>query len=517
MSVTAPVPYTYQSAPLTTDATALKGQITDYIAAYMPPGFKVPQGSMLDLICEAVAIQAAQQADVAQAKLDSDFRYFGTLFGVPPIDAVSAQATCTFTVKDTAGYTINAGDVVGIVDSNGVLQGFDLAADVVIAPGGTTGTGTVVAENSGEAQTGLSGTAQLVQVEPYVTGAVLAAATGGIDAELDATYLNRLVETASVFRLIPVLGADFAVLARSIAGIYRATGVNQLKPGPPYDTVAEADNVDKNVTVAVTDINGQDVGSTILTAAQTYLRSLREDNFDIWVVNPQRDTIDVNVTIYSWPSWDPTAVEDAAVAAIAAVLSPATAQTDPSGNAARWANDPVVYASSLYQAIMTSSGGVRNANPPAFGIHGAAYLSPPTGLGGTPSAGGGTFTAGTFYAQATALNGQGETLGSAEASATVAAGGKITWAWTAVAGATSYRVYRAATSGGENTGHTSVAWVSAGITSFVDTGAATTSPAMPTANTAEVLGTTDVALGAGSDIPALPMPGTITVTVIPTT
>lgn len=381
MSVSAPVPYTYQSAPLTTDATAIKGQITDYVAAYMPPGFKIPQGSMIDLICEAVAIQAAQQADVAQTKLDSDFRYFGSLFGVPPVDAVSSQATCTFTVKDNAGYTINPGDVVGIVDATGVLRGFTLSAPVVIAPTLTTGTGTVVAEDAGTLTNGLSGTAQLVQVEPYVTGAVLSAASNGIDAELDATYLNRLVETASVFRLIPVLGADFAVLARSIAGIYRATGVNQLKPGSPYDITGENDNIDKNVTVAVADINGATVGSTIRNNAQTYLRSLREDNFEIWVVDPQYDEIDVTVTIYSWPTWDPTAVQTAAEAAIAAVLSPATAQTDPSGNAARWASDPVVYASSLYQAIMSSSGGVRNANAPSFGIHGGSMGTTDVALG----------------------------------------------------------------------------------------------------------------------------------------
>lgn len=372
MSVTAPAPFVYQSAPLVTDASAIKGQVIDYLQAYMPAGWQLPAGSLLDLVIEAISIQAAQQADVAQQKLDSDFRYFGKLFGLPPVDALPAEATVTFTVTASAGaQTIHAGDVVAITDPSGTLQGFVLNADVTIAAGATTGTGTVTAEEAGTVCNGLSGVAQLIQTEPFVTGASLSTALGGVDAELDADYLNRLTETAGVLRLVPVLGADFAVLARSIAGVYRACGVNLLKPGPPYDTAAEATGVDKNVTVAVADINGNPVGSTVRNNAQTYLRGLREANFEIWVVDPQYATIDVTgVNVYTWPGWDTTAVHDAVVAAIDAFLSPADFATDPSGVAARWADDPVVHASGLYAAILNASNGIRNIDPPTFGIHG---------------------------------------------------------------------------------------------------------------------------------------------------
>lgn len=374
MSVSAPLPYVYQSAPLVTDASTIKGQVINYVHAYMPPGWQLPAGSPLDLVIEAIAIQAAQQADVAQQKLDADFRYFGKLLNLPPIDALPAQSLATFTVtSSTAVQTIAAGDVVGITDPTGTLQGFALTADVVIAAGLTTGVGTVIAQEAGSVCNGLAGNAQLVQAEPFVTSAVLATALGGVDAELDSDYLNRLTETAGVFRVVPVLGSDFAVLARSIAGIYRACGANLLKPGPPYDSAAEATNVEKNVTVAVADIAGNSVGSTIRANGQAYLRGLREANFQIWVVDPQYVTVDVaSVNAYAWPGWNTSAVHDAIVTAIQQFLSPALFATDPSGVAARWANDPVVHASGLYAAILQSSGGIRNIDPPSFGIRGAA-------------------------------------------------------------------------------------------------------------------------------------------------
>ena len=384
-AVSLSVPYVYQQAALVTDATTIKGQMVDYLTGYMPAGWRLVSGNPLDLALEAVAIQAAIQADVAQTKLDSDFRYFGSLVGIRPIDAVPANATATFTVQDAAGYRIEAGDVIAYVDSNGQTQGFDLAADIVIPAGSTTGTGIVVAEQAGTAQNGLGGSAAtLIQVEPWVTAATMTVASQGIDAELDAVFLDRLTETLGVLTPIPVLGTNFAVLARSVAGVYRAAGVDLLKPGPPYDPsgTAENDAAVDNVTVAVTDINGQPVGAVIRMAVQAYLNTLREQNFQTWVVDAQYNQIDVSaMTVYAWPGWDPTALGATVTAAIQALLSPATFATDSSGVAGRWANVPVVHSSDLIKAAFSASPGVRNVSPPTFGIHGGTMGTADVTLG----------------------------------------------------------------------------------------------------------------------------------------
>lgn len=92
---------------------------------------------------------------------------------------------------------------------------------------------------------------------------------------------------------------------------------------------------------------------------------------------------------------------------------------------------------------------------------------------------GGTLAAGTYYYVVTALGSAGETLASNEL-AVVATGttSSVILAWTAVAGATGYRVYRGTTAGGENT-----YYAPGNVLTFTDTGAAGTAGTPPGANT----------------------------------
>lgn len=382
------------------DPTVMKQRVVAYLQTYMPAGWQLQPGNLDDLIIEAFCQEASIQQDVIAQKLTSDFRYFGTLVNLPPIDAVPAQATATFTVKDTAGYTVPAGTTVGITDGNGTLQAFDLAADLVIAPAASTGAGTVIAENAGVQANSLSGTAQLVVAPSFVTACTLAASIGGIDAELDSTYLGRLTETLQLLTPEPIIAPNFAVLARSVAGVFRATAVDNLKPGPPYDGAAEATGQEKCVTVAVTDINGASVGSTIRGNVQTLLQGLRETNFKVFAVDPQYSQIDVTGTVFSWPGWDTVDVRTRVLAALSSFLSPATYATDPSGNAARWANDPILRLSQLQQTIMSVQG-VRYVTPLTFGLHGGGLATTDVTLG-AGSAIPALPTAGTFTITVTA-------------------------------------------------------------------------------------------------------------------
>ncbi|HVZ11945.1 MAG TPA: hypothetical protein VG965_02855 [Patescibacteria group bacterium] len=93
--------------------------------------------------------------------------------------------------------------------------------------------------------------------------------------------------------------------------------------------------------------------------------------------------------------------------------------------------------------------------------------------------GSGSLGSGTYYYKITALDSQGgETIGGAESSQTVGASASITLSWTAIPGASSYRIYRGTSSGSENTYYTSTQ------NSFTDTGAAGTGATPPTTNTA---------------------------------
>jgi len=91
----------------------------------------------------------------------------------------------------------------------------------------------------------------------------------------------------------------------------------------------------------------------------------------------------------------------------------------------------------------------------------------------------GTLSAGSHFYVVTALVGAAETIASSEVSVVTAGGGTVNLAWTGIAGATGYRVYRGDTAAGEN------AYQDAPGTSFTDNGAPGT-PATPPASSGVV-------------------------------
>jgi len=361
----------YIAAPVTNDPLALQQRAYDYIAANLP-GWEPQPGSLDNLIIEAFSQVAAEQADIAASVLDSVFRYFGGLVGIAPIDFVPSTATATITAIDAVGYTIPAGSVIGLRDLNGTLQGFDLDADLVIAPGATTGVMTVTAETPGALSNGLSGTASLVTVPSSVVAATMTLTGGGADAEQDAAYLNRLVETLGTMSPRPVLAPDFAVIARMVPGVFRATAVDGLKPGPPYTGTGEATGQEKCVTVAVTDVNGNPAGATVRANVAALLQSEREQNFLVYVVDPNYTQIDSTQAIVAWPSADLVDVQTRVNAALALLLSPSSWGHDnangDSGFSGRWLNDPTVRLSELHSAIMNVQG-VRFVSSLTFARH----------------------------------------------------------------------------------------------------------------------------------------------------
>ena len=94
----------------------------------------------------------------------------------------------------------------------------------------------------------------------------------------------------------------------------------------------------------------------------------------------------------------------------------------------------------------------------------------------------GTLVAGTYTYAVTAVNAQGETIASATAQITLSATGGVTVSWTAVPGATGYKVYgRVAGSLGL------IGSVTAPTLTFTDSGSVTPGAASPTTNTTGTL------------------------------
>jgi hypothetical protein len=117
----------------------------------------------------------------------------------------------------------------------------------------------------------------------------------------------------------------------------------------------------------------------------------------------------------------------------------------------------------------------------------------PQGVSATPVGAGGTFAAGTYFWKLTFVDGFGETMASAEVSATIVLNGSATIAWTVPpAGALGVNVYRGTAAGAENRLIATASIVSP----FTDTGTAGSVASPPTQNTSRV-GDTVIFAGGG--------------------
>jgi hypothetical protein len=270
---------------------------------------------------------AAELRDLASQVPTAIFRYFGaTVLGIPPIDAAPATVPSTWTMVDNAGYTIPAGTQVTIAASGSDLYGFEVITDVVVPPGNlTTAAGEVELQAliAGADANALSAAPQPVDSLAYVASIVLVGATAdGVDAELDADYLDRLVQELELLTPRPIVADDFATIWRiTTPGVHRSLGLDG------YDPVAHTYNNERTVAIVGLDDAGEAVSPALKTAGQALFAVggpyEREANFIVNTFDPSYTNIDVSTQVVVEDGWDDATVIAAVEAALADYLSPA--------------------------------------------------------------------------------------------------------------------------------------------------------------------------------------------------
>jgi uncharacterized phage protein gp47/JayE len=313
----------YIDLPITTDADDLSADALDLLIQAIP-GWTPQEGHLEVWLIEVLARMEAETRDVASRIPTSIFRYFGkSLMGIPAIDAGRASVETTWTVVDASGYTIPAGTVVAYSVAGDQQVYFEVSDDVVVAPGSTsTATGEVVlrALEAGSAANDLEGAQfSVVDALAYVTGITAEGPTsGGVDAETDDEYLDRLRDELRLLAPRPILPDDFATLAIRITGVERAIAVDGYNPADGTY------NNERMIAVAVADEAGHGVSPTIKAAVDSYLQSLREVNFVVNIIDPTITTVDVTATIKVLDTYNTDDVIAAVEAALQNYLTPAT-------------------------------------------------------------------------------------------------------------------------------------------------------------------------------------------------
>jgi hypothetical protein len=222
------------SVDFVTDADTLADDAVDYLRAAMP-GWEPADGNLEVWILQAVARQVAELTAVAADVPAAIFRQFGTqLVGLAPQAGARATLTSFWTARDNLGYTIPAGTQVAYRVTGDDLIVFEVVGDTVITPGATTLSGVALqATDVGTAWNAVPiGPLELVDALSWVESVTASTVSaGGLDAETDDAYLDRLADDLRLLTPRPILPDDFSTLARNVTGVYRALAINGYDPG----------------------------------------------------------------------------------------------------------------------------------------------------------------------------------------------------------------------------------------------------------------------------------------------
>lgn len=176
-------------------------------------------------------------------------------------------------------------------------------------------------------------------------------------------------------------------------------------------------------------------------------------------------------------------------------------------------SDAAVYTVPAAQSVKLATGSLCNVTsvlvPGSVAAAAAvAGISAPTITLGTTATTGGTFAAATYYWKVTATTAAfGQTAGSNEISAAIAANGTQVINWTAITNATGFKVYRGTAAGAENV----LVATLGSVTTYTDTGTAGTSVTVPTTNASGTFYWKITAKnGSGESMPSAEVSATVT-------
>lgn len=307
----------YIGPEIESDPTEIEAEMYAYIQSVYPDW--VPkEAALATLVSEAISQQVDELLALAASVPTTIFRYFGPLVGVNPNDASTATGSTTWTVQDTAGYTIPAGTSIRILLGSTDFALFATIDETIIAPGMTQAVIAIAAVDEGVASTGLTGTVELLDILDFVTSVTLIGSTsGGFDAESDDEFLDRLTTRLQLLADRPILAVDFAIYAISVEGVARAVALDNYNPA--NDTF----NNEKMVTIFVTNELGQPLSLQAKTDLSNALEAQRELNFVVNVADPAYTTINVVTTVRAYPNYDIADLDTRVTSAILEYLSPA--------------------------------------------------------------------------------------------------------------------------------------------------------------------------------------------------
>jgi hypothetical protein len=306
----------WTALPLDTNPDSVTATLLDRLQAVLPT-YVPAEGDPLTVLAEELGREmAATNARTVHATDVAIADTGESIDGVTPIRATAATISLRINTNG-AGKAVPAGFAVTGTTSAGIKVGFSLANEATSGADSTV-TVTMTANVLGEIGNGVPiGTLTVVTATSTVVSAEALTESGGaVEAETLTAYLDRLIAYRSILRPGGVLADDLAILARSVAGVYRALGIDN------YNASTDLDNQPRTATVVPIDRAGAAVSAAVAADVKALLESVRETNFVITVGVPTYTAVNVAFTATAEAGADPTAVQAAVNAAARDFIDP---------------------------------------------------------------------------------------------------------------------------------------------------------------------------------------------------
>jgi hypothetical protein len=331
---------TFVQLPMTTTAADLADLAIGYLQAQWP-GWMPNDADLETIQIEALSLPASDLANQAAQMPLAALIAFGTkLLGQPYGTGAPATTTVTFTMADSAGYTVPAGSQVEI---DGFA--FQTTADLIVAVGQTSGHAVVSSTISTAQANGLGHAISPISVPAWVVALAVSGGltSGGADPQSDQDYANQISRDRLLTSKALVTLIDYEFTALDQPGIGRAK--------------AEYGTSVRNITVYLTDTNGNACSTTVKNDLLALYQSpsTRCVNAIPAVADPTYTTINVTYAVVSNVGTDPTNLVTMCNAAIADELSPlgwgVPSSGDPQAQVTTWLNETTVHINRIVSVI----------------------------------------------------------------------------------------------------------------------------------------------------------------------
>lgn len=312
-------------------------------AGSLVPGWVPREGNVEVVLLEEFAVLVAALAARLEVIVPAVTMQILGMSGLVRDTGTAARIAVDIDVSDTLGHVVPAGSQVVIGDPNvdEPITG-TLLSDVSIAPGSSTGSGTVVADSVGIV-VGLTTATEITLIDAIAfvdTFTSTAIITAGSDAETDSAYLTR--GSAWLASMTQMLGRPEQIAQRALTDLRvgRALGVQRWD-----GTAAAPGTVAGAVTVLVLGALGQALDSSTMLAISGDLAARCSTELDLTVQAPVTTAVSVTTAVTLRPGYVASSVQAAVQDAVASHLSPLT-----------WTWGDHVNLSRLRQVIETVAG-----------------------------------------------------------------------------------------------------------------------------------------------------------------